>query len=244
MNALIVEDEALYAGQLEVLIDKLGYDHLATLNNGRDVLSLLDLQQPDLILMDIHLKGDLDGIELTERIHEDYPIPVIFITSMTDELTFNRAGRTQAIHFVLKPFDELQLQRAIEWTVRKMAHQKSDTEEEGWSEDVLFKDHFYIKKKQKLEKVVLKQVLFAQADGHYCILHTAGQKHMVRMPFSKLLSRLSGDDFLQTHRSFVVNKAHVDAIDLEDSVLIIGSSTVPLSKSHRNRVLNTLNWYS
>jgi DNA-binding LytR/AlgR family response regulator len=243
MQVLIVEDEALYAGQLEILIDKLGYDHLATLNNGKEVLQLLEKRVPDLVLMDIHINGDHDGIELTERIHEEYPVPVIFITSMADDLTFNRASRTQAVHFILKPFDELQLQRAIEWTVRKMAHQRTDAEGEEWKEDVLFEDHFYIKKKQKLEKVVLDEVRFAEADGHYCTLHTGDQKYMLRMSFSELLNKLPGNNFLQTHRSFVANKTHVDSINLEDSVLEMGEATVPLSKGHRDKVLEALKWY-
>jgi len=243
MHVLIVEDEALYAGQLEILIDKLGYHHQATLNNSKDVLASVHNRQPDLILMDIHIRGEHDGIELTGLIHDHYPIPVIFITSMSDDLTFNRASRTQAVHFILKPFDELQLQRAIEWTVRKMAHQKTDSEGEEWKEDVLFEDHFYIKKKQKLEKVVLDEVRFAEADGHYCTLHTGDQKFMLRMPFSELLNRLPADHFLQTHRSFVANKAHVDSINLEDSVLEMGEATVPLSKGHRDKVLEALKWY-
>ena len=73
---LIIEDEALYADQLEMQLEQLGYEHLGTVDNSAAALELLAAQQPQLILMDIHIRGDYDGVELAEIIDEQYQIPI------------------------------------------------------------------------------------------------------------------------------------------------------------------------
>ena len=246
---LIVEDEELYADQLEMLVDKLGYEHLATLDNSQDALNCLKKELPDLILMDVHIRGEHDGIELAGLIQKDFPIPIIFITSLQDDLTFSRASRTNPLNFLVKPFNQLQLQRTIELTVKKLSSIASEIpieptkkEEETWENDFFFKTHFFIKTRQRLEKVATNEVLFLEADGHYCQIHTEQKKFLVRIPMLELFKRLPKDLFLQTHRSFMINMGKVDSVDLSDSVIIIGEKQVPLSKRNRSMVLEKLNW--
>ncbi len=248
---LIVEDEELYADQLEMLVDKLGYEHLATLDNSQDALNCLKKDRPDLILMDVHIRGEYDGIELASLIQKDFPIPIIFITSLQDDLTFSRASRTNPLNFLVKPFNQLQLQRTIELTVKKLSN-ISETEptsnstikkeDEIWENDFFFKSHFFIKTRQRLEKVATNQVLFLEADGHYCQIHIKEKKFLVRISMLELSKRLPEDLFLQTHRSFMINMEKVDSVDLQDSVIIIGEKQVPLSKRNRAMVLEKLNW--
>lgn len=248
---LIVEDEELYADQLEMLVDKLGYEHLATLDNSQDALNCLKKDRPDLILMDVHIRGEYDGIELASLIQKDFPIPIIFITSLQDDLTFSRASRTNPLNFLVKPFNQLQLQRTIELTVKKLSN-ISETEptsnstikkeDEIWENDFFFKSHFFIKTRQRLEKVATNEVLFLEADGHYCQIHIKEKKFLVRIPMLELSKRLPEDLFLQTHRSFMINMEKVDSLDLQDSVIIIGEKQVPLSKRNRAMVLEKLNW--
>ena len=248
---LIVEDEELYADQLEMLVDKLGYEHLATLDNSQDALNCLKKDRPDLILMDVHIRGEYDGIELASLIQKDFPIPIIFITSLQDDLTFSRASRTNPLNFLVKPFNQLQLQRTIELTVKKLSN-ISETEptsnstikkeDEIWENDFFFKSHFFIKTRQRLEKVATNEVLFLEADGHYCQIHIKEKKFLVRIPMLELSKRLPEDLFLQTHRSFMINMEKVDSVDLQDSVIIIGEKQVPLSKRNRAMVLEKLNW--
>ena len=248
---LIVEDEELYADQLEMLIDKLGYEHFATLDNSQNALNCLKKEIPDLILMDVHIRGNHDGIELAGLIQKDHSIPIIFITSLQDDLTFSRASRTNPLNFLVKPFNQLQLQRTIELTVKKLSNtsttsiistEKIQKEKEIWENDFFFDTHFFIKTRQRLEKVATNEVLFLEADGHYCQIHTKEKKFLVRIPMMELSKRLPKDSFLQTHRSFIINMEKVDSVDLQDSVIIIGEKQVPLSKRSRTVVLEKLNW--
>ncbi len=125
-------------------------------------------QQPDLILMDINIRGSHDGIELADIIHKSNPIPVIFITSLKDDETLNRANQTQPISFLIKPFNQTQLQRIIEITVRKLSEGKTgNSKNEEWENDFLFQEHFYVKTRQKLEKIAIENVLYLESDKHH-----------------------------------------------------------------------------
>ncbi|MBK9487858.1 MAG: response regulator [Haliscomenobacter sp.] len=174
MKILIVEDEELYADKLEMLIEKLEYTHLGTVDNSTAALQLIRKNPPDLILMDIHIQGAHDGIELADLISKEFDIPIVFITSLQDDLTFNRAARTRPKQFITKPFNELQLQRSIELCVRNLPDQSA--EEPEWETDLLFKDHLFIKVRQKLEKVASNDILYAEADGRYCQIYTEEKK--------------------------------------------------------------------
>lgn len=244
IKILIVEDEPLYADQLELLIDKLGYQHLNTLDNSDDVMQQLMEALPDLILMDIHIRGNHDGIELTEMIHQKHTIPVIFITSLQDDLTFNRASRTEAINFLVKPFNELQLQRSIELAIKKLVTSSVSQEVDDWEEYLLFKEQFFVKHRNRLEKIVLSDILYFEMDGHYCTLHLLERKYLLRMSLTKLLAHLPKDQFLQTHRSYIVNKAKIDAVDLRDSMLQLGGKVIPLSKRYKNVVIEAIGYHS
>lgn len=241
---LIVEDEELYADQLEMLVDKLDYEHLETVDNSTDALVAIQKCQPDLILMDIHIRGTHDGIELADLIHKTNPIPIIFITSLQDDLTFSRASRTNPVNFLLKPFSQVQLQRTIELTVQKLEQETSSLKEENteWESDFLFQEHFFIKTRQKLEKVAIENVLFLESDGHYTQVHTEQKKFLVRIALSKLVLRLPEELFAQTHRSFFINIKKVQSIDLEESLISLGEKSVPLSKRNREEFLKRLNW--
>ncbi len=248
-TVLIVEDEALFADQLEMLIDKLGYDHLGTVDNSKDALSLIERVVPDLILMDIGIEGEYDGIELSELIHQRWPVPIIFISSQDDRGTFARAKRVNAVNFLLKPFGEIQLQRSIEFSVSQLHRQNTENrassdehKQREWKEDFLHQGHMFIKDRQKLEKVAVEDILYLESDGHYCRVHLPDRKYLIRIKMSDLLSRLSGQFFVQSHRSFFVNIKKVDGVDLQDNTILLSSKRVPLSKRNREAFLSRLDY--
>ena len=231
---LIIEDEALYADQLEMQLEQLGYEHLGTVDNSAAALELLAAQQPQLILMDIHIRGDYDGVELAEIIDEQYQIPIIFITSMHDDLTFKRATRMKPAGFLVKPFQALQLKRSMELVISQLPPVANQTELN------IQNDQFFIKNRQKLERVRVRDILFLKADGRYTEIHTPEKRYLLRSPLQQLLLQLGDYNFIATHRSYAVNPKHIDSIDLEDSVVILGAAQVPISKRYREGVLKAL----
>ena len=241
ISVLIVEDEDLYADQLEMLLDKCGYLHQATVDNSTAALAQVRQSPPDLILMDVNIEGEYDGIELADMIHKEMDIPILFITSLQDDMTFRRASRTNPVGFLEKPFTMTQMQRSIELVISKLDRtQKEIKKGEETPNEVFSKDYFFIKNRNKLEKVGFSDIVYLEADGRYCQVFTEEKKYLLRMSLQALRERLGVDKFVQTHRSFVVNLEKVNSVDLEDMVVRLGTQQVALSKRNREEFLSLL----
>ena len=111
---LIVEDEAIVASDISNTLQVLGYAALAVASSGESAIELATAKRPDLVLMDIRLKGSIDGVRAAREISDRLGIPVVYLTAHADERTLRRAKATQPFGYVLKPFDERDLHVAIE----------------------------------------------------------------------------------------------------------------------------------
>jgi CheY-like chemotaxis protein len=110
----IVEDEGIVAADLADRLNHLGYDAAGQAASGEAAIKKIGATLPDLILMDIILQGNMDGVEVAEEIQKLYKIPVVYLTSHADEATMQRARITGPFGYVLKPFEERELHMAIE----------------------------------------------------------------------------------------------------------------------------------
>ncbi len=118
-SILVVEDELIVALEIKKTLIKLGYAVAGTEKDGQSAIETAGKTNPDLILMDIRLKGDMDGIEAAQRIRALYQTPVIFLTAHSDEDTLSRALRTRPCGYLVKPFRERELYQAIEMGIHK-----------------------------------------------------------------------------------------------------------------------------
>jgi len=116
---LVVEDEVIVAMTIEDTLTKLGYEVVGSVTNGPDAIQKAGETRPDLILMDIRLKGDMDGIEAAQRIEALYGLPVIYLTAHSDQATLSRAIATQPYGYLIKPFRERELYTNIEMALHK-----------------------------------------------------------------------------------------------------------------------------
>lgn len=111
---LIVEDENIVALDLEMRLSGLGYQVVGMTATGEGAIHQALSLRPDLILMDINLRGEIDGVEAALQIQQHQDIPIIFLTAYADDATFRRAVSTELFGYILKPFDEKELQMGIE----------------------------------------------------------------------------------------------------------------------------------
>lgn len=111
---LIVEDEGIIAKDIERALLKLAYQVVAAVPTGEEALAKIAEDRPDLVLMDIMLKGELDGIDTAQRIRHQYAIPVVYLTAFGDPTTLQRATATAPFGYLLKPFEERELYSAVE----------------------------------------------------------------------------------------------------------------------------------
>ena len=126
---LIVEDEMLIGAKISMQLTILGYEVTGILPRGEEALLHVEDNKPDIILLDVNLKGKLDGIETAERLQLRHSIPVIYLTANGDAATFNRAKHTKPAAFISKPYKQLDLQRAIELTISRMAENETGLQE-------------------------------------------------------------------------------------------------------------------
>src|SRR6056297_744004 len=119
VRILLVEDESIVAMDMERRLSALGYSVIEHVLSGEDAVAKAEQEKPDLILMDIHLKGKMDGIQAAERIKSSLGTPVIYITAYSDETTLSRAKVTEPFGYILKPFQEREIYSTIEMALYK-----------------------------------------------------------------------------------------------------------------------------
>jgi diguanylate cyclase (GGDEF)-like protein/PAS domain S-box-containing protein len=134
---LVVEDERLVAKHIENMVRGLGYEISGVAATGEDAVRTALETLPDLVLMDIMLRGDMDGIGASEQIWEKAAIPVVYLTAYADEATLERAKVTDPFGYLLKPFEERELYTAIEMALYKHKTDRELKERERWLSTIL-----------------------------------------------------------------------------------------------------------
>lgn len=131
-NIFVVEDESIVAKDIQNSLRNLGYGVIGTAASGEEALAQLAQVRPDLVLMDVMLKGALDGIETAEQIQAHYSIPVVYLTAFTDDDTLKRAKTSQAFGYLLKPFEDRELRTTIEIALYKHNLERQLRESREW----------------------------------------------------------------------------------------------------------------
>ncbi|MBN1780592.1 PAS domain S-box protein [bacterium] len=124
IRILIVEDETIFARDIKERLEILGYDVIGIAQSGDEALALVQKQIPHLILMDIHLIGNKDGVETAAIILNLMDVPIVYLSAFSDNITFNRALKTQPYGFIMKPVQDNELRIAIETALIKHEYNK------------------------------------------------------------------------------------------------------------------------
>jgi len=123
---LVVEDEAIVAMVIKRRLKDLSYIVSGVASTGKDAITKVEGTFPDLVLMDIRLKGDMDGIEATKIIKDRFSLPVVYLTAHSDDVTFKKAKETDPDGYILKPFTEKDLSTTIEIALHKFRKEKGN----------------------------------------------------------------------------------------------------------------------
>jgi CheY-like chemotaxis protein len=130
-RVLIVEDEAVVAFHLKQELTKLGYTVAGVVTRGEEALKMIEESYPDVVLMDIHIQGKIDGIETAQRIPHYLHIPVIFLTAYSEDTTLERAGATRPYGYLIKPFLDRELHATIKMALERSRADEAVRENEG-----------------------------------------------------------------------------------------------------------------
>lgn len=246
VTVLIVEDEIIIATKIGHHLEQFGYVVAGILPRGEVAIRHCRNQPPDILLLDINLKGDLDGIE-TARIleKEGIHIPTIYLTANTDQATFERAKGTRPHAFLGKPYDQTELHRAVSLAVQlnhapaSAPNKVSPPEPPPPDGSQLLSDRIFVRHKDHLVKVFLKDIQYISAERSYCHIHAQDAEYLLSMPMGKLADQLPSSDFLRVHRSYVVNLRQVDMV--ADDHLVIGKTAITVGRDQRAELLRRVN---
>lgn len=241
IKILVVEDEMIIGAKVSMLLTNLGYEVTGMLPRGEDAILQVMENRPDIILLDINLKGKLDGIETAVEIQKIADIPIIYLTANADDVTFNRAKHTQPAAFISKPFKQLDLQRAIELTISRLAERATGPVQEkvaGEEQPFILSDRIFVRSNNKMVKIMVSDVLYMEADRNYCRIFTQQKEYLLAITLKTIEEKLPMGLFLRIHRSYIINLSQVDEVG--ESHVLIGVKTIPLSADLKEKLLKSI----
>ena len=251
IKILVVEDEMIIGAKISMHLSTLGYEVTGIVPRGEEAVMHAEQNPPDIVLLDINLKGTIDGIETAKLMQRFGEMPIIYLTANTDEGTFNRAKATRPFAFISKPFKQLDLQRAIELTISRMAENQTDKIEKTEKieeiipdngtkadEPFILSDRIFVKHKEKMVKIFIADILYIEADRNYSHIFTKNKEFMLSITLKGFEDKILSNAFLRVHRSFIINLAQVD--EVAENHVIIGQKAIPISGAMREDLLKRL----
>ncbi len=236
---LIVEDKSIIAESLAASLEKAGYSISGKAASGEEALRIIENEIPDLVLMDIHLSGKLDGIQTVERLNRKNSIPVIYLTDFHDAEIIERAKHTHPQAYLLKPWQEKELLIAIEIAFFNASTGKEaqpGTAQKPTEEFFSFTDRFFIKDKDILHRVNVSDILWVEAGGAYCTIMTVQKSHTLTMNLGNFNEKFNHPLLVRVHRSYVVNMDKVTGINGNMLIMETGEKEIPIGETYRDDV--------
>lgn len=239
INVFVVEDESIVSKDIQHSLKKIGYNVVGSASTGEKAIELIREEQPDIVLMDIMLKGNMNGIEAAEIIKNEMALPVIFLTAYADESTLSKAKISEPYGYILKPFKEIDLQTSIEMAIYKHKKEQDIIKER----DLLYsivdnkektQDFIFVKSNSKLVKLNCKDIYFIEALKDYVVINTADTRYTIHSTMKEIESKMGSIDFLRIHRSFIVRLDKISSIEYPNLTLENDKKSIPIGGSFRD----------
>ncbi len=252
IRTLIVDDELLARKRIRNLLrGKRGFEVTGECANGKEAVTTITRQRPDLIFLDVQMP-DLDGFGVARSIAAEYQPVIVFVTAYDQYAV--RAFEFHALDYLLKPFDDERFEKTLEWVRTQIErNQLHDFSERmmGLLEDYQGQRSTAGAQAQKLSRIMVKsagriffinteEIDWIEAEGCYARLHTGRQSHLLRETMSALEARLDSQLFLRIHRSTIVNRERIKELlpqsHGECTVVLQDGTQLRLSRSYRDKL--------
>jgi DNA-binding LytR/AlgR family response regulator len=254
VNILIVEDESIVALDLSEGLKRGGYTIAGIANNAQAAKTLFEKGETDLVLMDIHLKGEKDGIDTVVELMKIKPTPVIYLTAYTDAVTIERVKKTYPAAFLSKPYNIRNVQIAIELALNNLVAGRDPVAKTGGTsakpgdstgiaengskgqgtdkETILqWNDCLFVKTNYQFVKIPLSSLLYVSAENNYIHIVTSERKYVLRLSLNQFMEKVSWNKLCRIHRSHLVN---TDAIQsFTEQEVTVGKEVLPVGKQFK-----------
>lgn len=227
MKILIVEDEVLIAEDLKDNLAAFGYREVSMVHNRKDALQQIGQWAPDLVLLDIRMEQELDGIHIGRELRERHDIPFIYVTSHSDMSMVRQIMETYPAGYITKPFKKTDLlANVLRVTQERGAAPKTE------SAKVVFKDGH--------ETVILEEskLFYVESEGNYVMVHHRDGKRLIRQSMEAFGAALNTDRFLRIHRCYIANLSLVERYTRTE--LRIAGRTLPVSRTFQGEFLKRI----
>lgn len=229
----IVEDDIITQSQIRGYLTKVGYAIAGKSKNAEKALEEIRVLTVDMVILDINLQGEKDGLWLAQKLKKELDIPFIFLTAHNDKETIQTASETEPNGYLIKPFQEMDLYSAIEVGLKHYSASHRVIQD-----DIVIHDSIFIKEESLLVKIKFQDILYIMSEGNYLELHLSQKKHLMRNKLSDFIALLPPSMFVRTHQRFVINLHKVDAIG--SATVQIANKEIPVSKSHKEALINKI----
>lgn len=246
INVLVIEDESIVSKDIQHSLKKLGYNVVGAASTGEKAIELADSTKPDIILMDIMLKGEMNGIAAADEIRKNNSIPVIFLTAYADESTLSKAKITEPYGYILKPFKEIDLHTTIEMAIYKHGREQEIMKER----DLLFsllenkdntqKGYVFVKSNSKLVKLKNEDIFYIEALKDYVVIHMKETRYTIHSTMKDIDSKMGNEEFVRVHRSFIVRLDKIATIEYPNLTLEDIDKLIPIGGSYRDELNNRI----
>lgn len=238
---LIVEDEILVATDIEESLESLGYTVHGIADTGLKAIKSVENELPDLVLMDINLKGEMTGIEAAKTIIQKHDVPIIYLTANADIDTVNKAKVALPYGYIIKPFTDKDLQTNIEIAIFKFSNDvKLKMESEQFNTFFDLKDHaknqIIVHAAQGLEKINIDDVYFIEKDDEKSIIHLADDEVVTNKTFDELVEMFPKKYFVQVSKYFVINALKVFAVKFPEVIIADKMSVITVDEEYRETI--------
>jgi len=210
-KVLIVEDELLVAADIEESLEILGYKVIGSVASGEAAIKKVNEQLPDIILMDIMLKGDLTGIDTANIIRQKYDVPIVYLTANADIGTIEKAKVSLPYGYIIKPFSEKDLQTNIEIARFKFNNDiklkmESDQYNRFFNHQANNdKTHVFIDAEKGLEKLDVDQIFYIESEKESSTIFTNDEDLKTTKCLDELEKSLPPEKFLRVSADYIVN---------------------------------------
>lgn len=234
VKILIVEDEVLVAEEIATDLEDYGFAITDIAISSDECLNAINKNTPHVVLMDINIQGDHDGIATANVINETYNIPIVFLTANTDSETIKRALLSSPSAFISKPYSKKDLVVALE-----IAFNNYNNKLLNQTVSQVNNDSFFVKSGDYYTKIDVSDINYLEADGSYTSIFTNNKKYTLASNLNHFQENFSNPIFVRVHRSYIVNIKKVEAFDKNS--IILNSQAIPVSKSYQKEVMKLFN---
>ena len=233
LQVLIVEDDLSAAIDLEMLLLEIGCEVCGRTDNAEEAVVLVQKFNPDLLLLDIDLNGEITGIELAKQL-DSYEIPIVFITSFDNEESYSKAAETKNAGYLIKPVNKYTLLTTINLILEKYYNF------DATSDAVLsyhLKDYLFFKKKDRYQKVHIDEIAVLAADRNYTMVHLKNEsKFLCKSTIAEWELELKAGKFIRIHRSYIISTAAIEFVDFSANLIIWQFGEVPIGRSFKEKL--------